>query len=228
MAHEGFGPLAVATAPARIADVLRASILDGSIPPGSQLTEGQLAERLSVSRGPVREAMQRLVQEGLLWTKPHHGTFVVELGEDDIADIYLARRSIEGTAAVKIMGQRDITRHLTDLDTAVAELGNAVSDGGWPDIVEADVRFHERLVESAGSPRLNRMFRTLTAETRLCLAAFVGAHPDWLERAVREHENLVAALRRRDRPLTLQLIDQHFQLDGSLNLVGDEVAVPRG
>ncbi|MGE2729581.1 GntR family transcriptional regulator [Mycolicibacterium vaccae] len=228
MAIEGIGPLAVATAPARIADVLRASILDGSIPAGSQLTEGQLAERLNVSRGPVREAIQRLVQEGLLWTKPHHGTFVIELGEDDVADIYLARRAVEGTAAVRMMGRRDMTRNLAELDAAVVDLAAAVSDGGWPGIVEADVRFHERLVEAAGSPRLNRMFRTLTAETRLCLAAFVGAHPDWLRRAVHEHESLVTALRRRDTALTLDLIDRHFQLDESLNLVGDQMAVPRG
>src|SRR5205085_9265531 len=79
VAFENLQPLALETAPERIADQVRASVLDGSLAPGTQLTEVQLAERLGVSRGPVREAMQRLIQEGLLRAERHRGVFVMEL-----------------------------------------------------------------------------------------------------------------------------------------------------
>jgi DNA-binding GntR family transcriptional regulator len=102
MSFDNVEPVSRSTASARVIDTLRAAILDGSMVPGSQLKETALADRLSVSRGPLREAVQRLVQEGLLWSQPHHGTFVVELGRDDVADIYLARRGIERTAAMAI------------------------------------------------------------------------------------------------------------------------------
>src|ERR671936_2783799 len=103
VAFENLQPLALETAPERIADQVRAAILDGSLAPGTQLTEVQLAERLGVSRGPVREAMQRLIQEGLLRAERHRGVFVIELGLDDVHDVYLARKAIEHEAARRVL-----------------------------------------------------------------------------------------------------------------------------
>jgi DNA-binding GntR family transcriptional regulator len=221
MAFDTIEPIALSTAPARIADVIRESILDGSLAPGQQLTESQLAERLSVSRGPVREAMQRLIQEGLLLTKPHHGTFVVELGHEDVADVFLARRAVEGTAAIRFMGRTDTAPALKALDEAVSALRAAVKGGEWSDIVSADLRFHDVLVGAAESPRLSRMFRTLTAETRLCMAAFVEGHPEWTKRAVAQHRDLASAVRKGKRAEVLQLLDAHFDLDEHLAYHGD-------
>ncbi|BCI52293.1 GntR family transcriptional regulator [Mycolicibacterium litorale] len=221
MAFESIEPISLSTAPGRIADVIRSSILDGSFPPGAQLTETQLADRLSVSRGPVREAMQRLVQEGLLWTKPHHGTFVVDLGREDVADIYLTRRAVEGTAAVRLMSLPDKAAALRALEQAIEGIETAIEAGGWIDMVHADAHFHEILVNSARSVRLTRMFRTLTAETRLCMAALVEGNPSWPTTAVREHRELVAALWRGDRQQMQKLVDEHFALDETLEYRGD-------
>lgn len=221
MALNSMEPMALTTAPVRIADAIRGSILDGTLAPGEQLTESQLAERLSVSRGPIREAMQRLVQEGLLWNKPHHGTFVVELGHEDAADIYLARRAVEGTAAIRVMGRVDNATAFKALDQAVSGLRAAVKAGEWAAIVSADLEFHEVLVGAAKSPRLSRVFSTLTAETRLCMVAFVEGHPDWLKRAVPQHRDLVAALRKGDQAEVLSLLDAHFNLDEHLSYRGD-------
>src|SRR5215204_4789941 len=82
-----------------IARRLRRAIMYGSIPPGSQLTETELAAQFQVSRGPLREAMQRLVQEGLLRSERNRGLFVVELDDDDARDIYVARAAVEKAAA---------------------------------------------------------------------------------------------------------------------------------
>ncbi|WP_051574437.1 GntR family transcriptional regulator [Mycobacterium sp. URHB0044] len=221
MAFDNVPSISLSTAPARIADILRSSILDGSFAPGSQLTEAQLAERLDVSRGPVREAMQRLVQEGLLSTRPHHGMFVVELGASDVPDVYLARRAIESTAAVRVMARSDKAKALKALEAALTDLRKAITSGDWRGIVSTDLRFHELLVAEAGSERLSRMFRTLTAETQLCMAAFLEVRLEWTKGLVKEYKELLAAMKRGDTTGALTCIDRHFELDETLRYYGD-------
>ena len=80
-----------ATFRAHIAEGLRSAILNGEILPGSQVTEQSLAEQFGVSRGPLREAMRQLIDEGLLVTVPYTGTHVVGLSVEDIREIYSMR-----------------------------------------------------------------------------------------------------------------------------------------
>ncbi len=220
MSFEKVEPVSRATASDRIADTLRAAILDGSMHPGAQLKETALAVQLRVSRGPLREAVQRLIQEGLLWTKAHHGAFVIELTRDDAADVYLARRAVETTAAVRIMEMDDKSEALESLELAVANLEAAVKDGAWTAIATADIAFHEQLVDSAGSKRLSRMFRTLAAETRLCMNE-LAEHPEWVKRAVSDHRDLIAALRGNDTDFMLEQLHAHLSLEDFLTYHGD-------
>ena len=78
-----------------IADELRDAIMAGRLEPGEQLGEADLARRFEVSRGPLREAMQRLVSEGLLHAITNRGVFVTELTLDDVLDVYRTRSVIE-------------------------------------------------------------------------------------------------------------------------------------
>src|ERR1700761_8595405 len=77
---------------------LTEAVTGGTPAPGRPLREVELAAQLGVSRGPLREAMQRLVQQGILRSEPHRGVFVVELTADDVTDIYLARSAVEAAA----------------------------------------------------------------------------------------------------------------------------------
>ena len=86
-----------------VSDELRSAIMYGALEPGAQLGEAELAARLGISRGPLREAMQRLVQEGLLVSEPHRGLFVITLDEGDVEDVYLTRLAIERAACQLIM-----------------------------------------------------------------------------------------------------------------------------
>src|SRR5260221_11704794 len=153
--------------PAVIADRLRAEILRGRFPPHTQLTEVELARQLQVSRGPIREAMQRLIQEGLLRAERNRGVFVVELDADDARDVYMARGVIERAAAA-IVAQRRPEAALLELQSIVEKLA-ASAGSSWTEIIGYDLEFHQTLVAAAGSVRLNRMFRTLIAERRMCL-----------------------------------------------------------
>lgn len=174
-----------------IAESIRERIMDGTFTQDMQLTETQLAEALGVSRGPVREAFQRLVQEGLLRAEPHRGVFVTRLGAADAADVRLARRAIETTAAAQVAmrGDADVLGRLRAL---VGEM-DAAASRGWAAVADVDLRFHEALVAGAGSPRLVRMYATLLVETRLCLRSLPADHPD-PQAVVAEHTALLDAL----------------------------------
>ena len=95
-------PLSQQSTPELIADQLRVKILDGTFPPHHQLAEVELAKQLQVSRGPVREAMQRLIQEGLVRSERNRGVFVIEMDADDARDVYVARGAVEKAAALLV------------------------------------------------------------------------------------------------------------------------------
>lgn len=191
-----------------VADALRGRIIDGTFAPGSQLGEVQLAAQLGVSRGPVREALQRLIQEGLLVGRPHRGVFVIELDEDDVADVYLARGAVERAAADLVVGQPDEVR-LRPLVRLVERMAAAAERGRWVTVVSLDRRFHQALVDAAGSPRLTRMYGTLMAETAICIGALESAYPVRRE-LVEEHAGLLDALQRGDGATVRARIDEHL------------------
>jgi DNA-binding GntR family transcriptional regulator len=189
-----------------IAAQLRSAIMYGTLAPGTQLGEAELATRFAVSRGPLREAMQRLVQEGLLRGERHRGLFVIDLSSSDVREIYLARLAIERMACQLIMaGNRGeaVVRLSEALSVLVAASGdrNAMSD--------ADQAFHQTLVSCSGNARLERMAQTLLVETRMCLAALQKHYPE-PEELVAEHRALVNAISDGDEKLLLTLIETHM------------------
>ena len=200
-------PLQLQSTPALIADRLRSGILEGRFPPHTQLAEVELARQLQVSRGPIREAMQRLIQEGLLRAERNRGVFVVELGLDDARDVYLARGVIERAAAAIVAKQRPEAA-LTELEGIVDQLAASLG-GAWTEVIAHDLAFHQTLVEAAGSPRLSRMFRTLVAETRLCLIRLEPFYQEGTE-VVEEHQAIAEALRSGNRRRVESLLQVHM------------------
>jgi DNA-binding GntR family transcriptional regulator len=192
-----------------IADQLREAIMAGDITQGEQVGEAHLAEQLGVSRGPLREAMQRLVQEELLVSIPHRGLFVVTLSEEDVRDIYRARLVIETAAMLEIMDQPDPVASTRRLDRTVQRLSQAAERGPTRALSEADASFHERLVQESGSPRLQRMASTLLVETRMCMAALADTYvvPDDL---AQEHAVIVDAIRAGDRAAASEVMRAHM------------------
>ncbi|MCC3329908.1 GntR family transcriptional regulator [Nocardia abscessus] len=191
-----------------IADRLREAIMRGSLAPGSQLGEADLAARFAVSRGPVREAMQRLVSEGLLHSIRHRGIFVIELSLDDVVDIYRARTALEGGALELILdGRRPIAYEA--LGPSVDEMVACAARGDAVGVSDADQAFHEALVESAASPRLVRAARTLLIETRMCLGALQTTYPDLREQAD-EHVDLREAIATAEPARARALLVEHM------------------
>ncbi len=199
--------------------ILRDAIVDGSIPPGAHLREVHLARELETSRGTVREAIRHLVQEGLVEYVLHRGNFVNALSLRDRLDVYVAREAIEVGVARRLL-QSEAPLDLTALEAAMDELRRAAVGQKRPteDVIAADLRFHQELVRLAGSPRLDRAYDTLAAETRMLLRH----HPEYpWQTYVDDHAKLLDALTRRDAKLP-DLVVEHLTL--SVDLLRGEIA----
>lgn len=202
-------PVSRESTAAIIARQLRDAIMTGALQPGTQLGEAELAARFQVSRGPLREAMQRLVSEGLLRSERHRGLFVIDLEPGDVYDIYASRAAIERAAAIRIM--RDEPRKAADaLSGVLAEMATAAEDGDSRAVSEADLRFHEALVRASGSRRLVRMAQTLLIETRMCLAALQRTDHSNADRLA-EHTAIVEAIEAGQEHELLHLLDAHME-----------------
>lgn len=204
----GFEPVRQESTAALIARQLRQAIMYGQLAPGDQLSESELSAQFGVSRGPLREAMQRLVQEGLLRSERNRGLFVKALDEDDIRDVYTARTAIEGAAATKIIRGND-PAPVVELRNACARMKEAAQSKDMVSLSDADLHFHEVLVAQSGSPRLKRMHRTLIVETRMCMTALQDKYRMAAD-VVQEHEAIVDAVEARDEALALRRIDEHM------------------
>lgn len=131
--------------------------------PGQRLIDGTIAEQLAVSRGPVREALQRLEQEGLVESRPGHGFRVREFSTKDIEEIYSLRATLEGFASSRA------TFRLAQVDfDALERLVNAISErsrqGDTRAVLDADMAFHEKIVASADHQRLLQTWLQLRSQ----------------------------------------------------------------
>jgi DNA-binding GntR family transcriptional regulator len=198
-----------ATFASMVTERVRDSIVNGTLEPGSQLSEVDLAHSYGVSRGPVREAIQRLVQEGLLRSEPHRGVFVPVLTDQDVADVYLARGAVESAALRRLISTSTSRSSYEILDKYVLEMETAASRGDWEAVGRFDLEFHTALVASTGSQRLQRMFTTLISETRLCLAALTGAEAR--HDLVSEHRKICDGIRDGDTDQALVALEKHYE-----------------
>lgn len=175
-----------------LAEHLRERVVDGTFAPGSQMNEARIATDFQVSRGPVREALQRLVQEGLLESRRHRGVFVRELTDDDAAEIFAAREVLECAAAAVIAAKPAAARGAiaSELSSVVNELKAAIEAGNEARALRLDHEFHSRFVESAGNSRLARAYATIATESLICSSHAVGAHPPLGDFST-HHEELV-------------------------------------
>ncbi|WP_299518453.1 GntR family transcriptional regulator [uncultured Serinicoccus sp.] len=211
-------PVPRESTPSIVAARIREAIASGDIPPGSQLGEVEYAAQLGVSRGPLREGLQRLTQEGLLVAHRNRGLFVVEMTDERVRDLYLARAAVERAAGDRI--------HQTDPDQAsqallevVEDMADAAASGDVRDVSTADIRFHQVLVDQAHSPQLSRFHATLLTETRMCIHLLEPTYAVDEER-VGEHREIARAFarggaRRTDALLVRHMRDAMHRLTGS-------------
>jgi DNA-binding GntR family transcriptional regulator len=200
----------------RISEELRQMIIEGVLLPGEQLGEARIAEQLGVSRAPVREALQQLVQQKLLLATRNKGVTVVTFSASDIWEIYDARCAIESHAAVRILegGHGARTRATDALQNALAGLRKAVKRGDHRDLSTADLDFHLTLVAAAGNSRLVDAYSILSAQALTCINRLEIAIPSG-EEIIDEHEVLIDAIAAGEREAAVKAINDHLTVAAS-------------
>jgi DNA-binding GntR family transcriptional regulator len=184
--------------------------------PGDHLVEERLAGQLGVSRGPVREALRQLEQEGLVEFFPHRGAVVVGVAEAEVETIYGIRALLEGRAfaqACRVVTDADLDALAETVESMIA----ASEAGDVAAVTEYDLLFHGRVVEISGFQYLRRLWssidgvvrsRTANSAARPELANPAGAR-EWLIGPSIEHRELVDALRNRRPALASRAATAH-------------------
>lgn len=190
----------------RVAGRLRSAIEAGRFQPGQRLVEIELSRELGVSRAPLREALRQLEKEGLVENKPGRGCMVVTFRPADVEVIYSLRSAIEAMA-VRLAAARADRASLDALDAVVDRLQDP--DLQYPEVVELDLEFHDRLCQLSGHRRLYAVFRMLRSQTRMLLTLFgAGAHNP--ELVVRQHRAIVDSLRQGDGQAAARAVLAHL------------------
>lgn len=180
----------------RVYRELRHEILGGALPEGTRLVELELAARFGVSRTPVREALQRLVAEGLVTQEPDVGLTVRSVAPKEIDEIHAIRAVLEGQAA-RLAAERATSQDIMKL-RAIAQVMRGMSQTeDWSQWPTANTRFHDAVSEIAG----NRRLRMLTLDLKDFVRRFSRTGPTDARRATEllaEHEAIIDALEARD------------------------------
>lgn len=177
------------TTPDGVHRVLRAAILDGRVPPGAQLREAHIAADLGISRSPLREALTRLEEEGLVVKVPFRGAFVVEVSAQDVAEIASIRLRVEPYAAeLSMEALRGPHRSL--LMQTVEDLDRATQDNDIPASIDAHLRFHALFYDLSGHSVLQSLWNGWESKLRLYLSADHRSYSN-VHDIAREHEGLV-------------------------------------
>jgi DNA-binding GntR family transcriptional regulator len=190
---------------------LRTAIMHGYLGPGERLREDALAKMLGVSRGPVREAFAQLEREGLVVIQRNRGTTVARLTRADVEEIYSLRVVIERLAVQQAIlsataRQFDEMQQVVDTMTAYTARGITV-----PEAAELDIQFHELLYSASGHRRLYACWGNLRRQIHILLLSRNVANADYQFITDSAHQVILDALRDRDEPRGLTLIEDHLR-----------------
>ena len=186
-----------------VREAIRELVIGGELRPGDRLVERQLAERLGVSRVPVREALRQLAHEGLVDERPTRGMVVRRLGDEDVEALFEVRAALESILCRRVVDTAS-DEGLDRLDEAVRRTDAALARSDRRAAVESNAAFHQVLVELAASPVLTAVMEPVAGpdevaaepargprchEHRPCRHRAGPARPrrDGCERLCREH-----------------------------------------
>ena len=184
-------------------------ILSGDLPAGARINENALANKLSVSRGPIREACRALAELGFVYLVPNRGVFVSHLGKSDAMEVYDLRAgltALAGSLLAPVRTEEQIDR-LQDL---IDQMDKAAGEGDFSKFYPLNIAFHDLIVEAAGNSRLLKMYRRLVKEFHLFRPHGL-VQRDALKASNRGHRAILRALKKRDSVKCYEVSFQHVQ-----------------
>jgi DNA-binding GntR family transcriptional regulator len=197
----------------QVRELLLQRILSRRYAPGQRLVETRIAQELGVSQAPVREALRELELLRFVDSAPFRGTWVREVSDQELAEVYPIRAALEEVAA-----RAAAERLQGDVAALEAEVEAMAAAADVHEQVEHDVRFHELIIDASGNVRLGELWRSLQVEARTMITALrTGLDPVEI---ARRHEPIIEALRRRDGPTAGVEIRRHVEEFGRMFVEG--------
>ena len=177
-------------------NTLRQAILTGELKPGERLMEIHLANKLGVSRTPIREAIRKLELEGLVTMIPRRGAEVAQITEKSMNDVLEVRRAMDALC-VELACDRITPEELQDLKKACDTFEAAVKTDDIKQIAQADVALHDIIVQATGNQRLIQLVNNLSEQMYRYRLEYIKDE-DKRQILVVEHEHILAAIKTRN------------------------------
>ncbi|MDD3138625.1 MAG: GntR family transcriptional regulator [Lachnospiraceae bacterium] len=189
-------------------NTLRQAILRGELKPGERLMEIQLANKLGVSRTPIREAIRKLELEGLVLMIPRKGAEVAEITEKSLRDVLEVRRALE-ELAVRIVCDKITKGQIEDLKEAAREFQETLGSKDVTKIAEADVKFHDVIFQATDNQRLVQLLSNLAEQMYRYRVEYLKKE-QFYDKVIAEHEDLINRIERRQKDEAAKVICQHI------------------
>ncbi|SDS94458.1 GntR family transcriptional regulator [Microlunatus soli] len=192
-----------------VTDVMRDMITGGRFEPGQHLKESELADALDVSRGPIRQALARLEQEGHVEIRRHRGAFISTLTRTDVEEVHTLRGAIERLAASRACTRLDATG-FAELDAVLDEMKSVSTPIAPEDAARLDLRFHDIIYTYSQHGRVQRVWESIRGQVTVFLRARNASFPDFGQVGHSEHKELRDALALADPRAAEDAIDKHI------------------
>ena len=189
-------------------NTLRKAILTGELRPGERLMEIHLANRLGVSRTPIREAIRKLELEGLVTMIPRRGAEVAQITEKSMKDVLEVRRALDALCA-ELACDRISEEEMGKLEEACAGFEKATRTGDTTAIAKADVALHDIIVSATGNRRLVQLVNNLAEQMYRYRFEYIKDESQH-ERLVEEHRIIYESIRAKDREAAAAAAKMHI------------------
>lgn len=194
----------------QVIDQIINAIAEGNLKPGERIVELELAKKLGISRGPVREALSTLAQDGILENVPYKGTFVVELNKKEIWDVFTLRALLEEFAVRRIMESNRRGETARELWNLYYEMVERAKTRQYSKIAEIDMSFHEALVLAADHHHLYRAWTPLKYRVLLYNILTVEKRYKTFDSFLQLHADLIQFIESGDTDRTVKEINEHI------------------
>lgn len=200
-------------------NTLRQAILRGELKPGERLMEIQLANKLGVSRTPIREAIRKLELEGLVLMIPRKGAEVAEITEKSLRDVLEVRRALE-ELAVQLVCEKITEEEIEELKAAAREFENVLKDGDITKIAEADVRFHDVIYMATDNQKLIQLLNNLREQMYRFRVEYLKRE-EVRPQLLTEHEEIIATIERREKDTATKVVCEHIdnQVEAVIDII---------
>jgi DNA-binding GntR family transcriptional regulator len=192
----------------RVANVLRERIARGQLRSGSRLIELDISRELGVSRSPVREALLRLAEEGLVEILPYRGAMVVTLDKARLTELLEFRLALEHFALERLVEKND-RAEIARLREHVKTLRAAIAGGDRQAAIDADLAMHREMIALADNALVQRAYESLIVQIRLYIDV-TSARYERAEDLATEHEAFFTAVERGEFLMSRKLLDAHI------------------